>query len=199
MAQKNRLYFISLFTIKPTSVTLAFMKLLDKLANLAVIIVAIIAVAIFVRGGRQQQPTQDAPRAAMERTVAQLKGTKIDLPGAGLDVPGLKKVVLSLSVGCHYCEQSAPFYQKLRVLSENGVKFKLVAALPQEKELAEAYLKVRKVQVDVLASSRPILDRGVSPTPTLLIVGDSGVVEQVWVGLLSEAGQREVLAKLGAG
>jgi hypothetical protein len=173
------------------------MKVLEKLANFSAIIVAIVAVAIFLKGTFWQEPTQGAARAATERATSDLKGAKIDLPGAELGTPGVKKVVLSLSVNCHFCEQSAPFYQKLRTLSANGEKFKLIAALPQEPELAEAYLKVRKVQVDRLVSSHPLIDRGVSSTPTLLIVGDSGTVEQVWVGLLSGASQREVLAKLG--
>jgi hypothetical protein len=174
------------------------MKFLDKLANISVIIVAVVAVAVFVKG-TFPKPTQGAARTAMERAASELKGAKIDLPGADLSARGIKKVVLSLSVNCHFCEQSAPFYQQLRTLSANGARFKLVAALPQEPELAEAYLKLRKVQVDSLVSSRPLIERGVSSTPTLLIVGDSGTVEQVWVGLLSGAGQHEVLAKLGAG
>jgi hypothetical protein len=175
------------------------MKILDKLANISAIIVAIVAVVILAKGTFRQAPAQSAPRAAMERLATDLKGAKIDLPGADLGAAGVKTVVLSLSVNCHFCEQSAPFYQKLRTLSGNGVKFKLVAALPQEPELAETYLKLRQVQVDRLVSSHPLIDRGLSSTPTLLIVGDSGKVEQVWVGLLTGAGQQEVLAKLGVG
>lgn len=37
----------------------------------------------------------------------------------------------------------------------------------------------------------------VAGTPTLLLVDNNGVVQNVWIGKLTSDGEREVLAKLG--
>jgi len=109
------------------------MQALERASNIAVLIVAAIAVVSFVKVSFWQTPPRPKgdSRAEMARTISELTGKRIDLPGADLAENGIKKVVLSLSVSCHSCEQSAPFYRKLGNLRSNGTAFRLIAALPQ--------------------------------------------------------------------
>jgi hypothetical protein len=102
-----------------------------------------------------------------------------------------------LQAGCHFCSESAPFYQRLarETAQKSGVH--LVAVLPQDVAEGSKYLNslgvpiedVRQAQLDAL---------GVSGTPTLILIDGKGVVMKSWVGKLSGDREAEVLDQLHA-
>src|SRR4051794_5736116 len=99
----------------------AIYKKIELLSNIAIIVVAIIVSVVLVQrfffAGTVQKPKQIAV------------GSKISLPGVDWDKNG-KTLVLALQKGCHFCSESAPFYQRLAQASAvKGIQ--LIAVLPQ--------------------------------------------------------------------
>jgi hypothetical protein len=66
--------------------------------------------------------------------------------------------------------------------------------LPQAVSIAEAYLKSADIHFDEVRHIT-LSDIGVSGTPTLLLVSDSGLVRNIWVGKLPGDIEMEVLVK----
>ncbi|HEV3039181.1 MAG TPA: hypothetical protein VHA33_15490 [Candidatus Angelobacter sp.] len=102
-------------------------------------------------------------------------------------------VVFALSTDCHFCAESAEFYRKL-VQQCKHEHVRTIAVLPQAITIAEAYLKSADIQFDEVRHIT-LSDIGVSGTPTLLLVSDSGLVRNIWVGKLPGDVEMEVLAK----
>jgi thioredoxin-related protein len=102
-------------------------------------------------------------------------------------------LVLALNTGCHFCEQSVPFYQKLAEAQEpvrNDLG--IVAVFPNDPEpvrqfMAREDLRIRSV------SAAPLEKLRVNATPTLILVDDKGRVERSWIGLLSPAEQLDLI------
>lgn len=159
-------------------------KRVELLANVAIIVVALLTSLLLVQrffdtGARQ--PKQIAV------------GSKVSLPGVEWDKNG-KTLVLALQKGCHFCSESAPFYQRLaRAADAKGVK--LVAALPQPPAEGHEYLDALAVPIADIRQA-PLNSLGVSGTPTLILVNDKGEVAASWVGKLPSDKESDVLAKL---
>ncbi|MFL6208943.1 MAG: peroxiredoxin family protein [Pyrinomonadaceae bacterium] len=97
--------------------------------------------------------------------------------------------------GCHFCSDSAPFYQQL--IKEPGAQSdtKLAAILPGAAADSRAYLSRLGVPIkDVRQASLGAL--GISGTPTLLLVNAQGVVTKAWVGRLPTDKEVEVINAL---
>jgi hypothetical protein len=96
--------------------------------------------------------TNDRPQSA-PRMVA---GTRMALPGVDWSKNG-QTLMLVLQKGCHFCTESAPFYQRLvKEAAERG-NVHFVAVLPQEVPEEKKYLEEIKVPIDeVKQASRKI-------------------------------------------
>src|SRR5439155_2060468 len=107
---------------------------------------------------------------------------KFYLPGFDCSKKG-SPIVLVLRKGCHFCSESAPFYQQLARGVVNRTDVELVAALPQNASDAQQYLNEIQLpitevrQVDMTAMK-------VRGTPTILLVDKTGTVTDVWIGKL---------------
>lgn len=140
---------------------------LDKLANVAVICVAVMLGAVVVKnhllGG------SNSPAAA--RTKAELVGRQINIP-APVWGKTSASVALALSTSCHYCTDSMPFYKQLSEMRQGPeISFQLLTFFPQDPESAKAYLKEHGVTTDVIMSGPKLFsDLGIAGTPTLLLV-----------------------------
>jgi thioredoxin-related protein len=163
---------------------------LDTAANIAIILVCIIAAGILIRNNFFPPRPAGPPEAAKGETLAELRGV---VP-AGTNTA----LVMALSPTCHFCNDSMPFYKQLvdkRNESKSAVK--VIAAVPA----AEAQS----------AEQKNLADHGVQPdavvhvdfskikvpgTPTLLLVDNQGKVLDVWVGKLDAKRERQVLARL---
>lgn len=104
-------------------------------------------------------------------------------------------LLLVLQKGCHFCTESAAFYQRLVRETAGHGSIHLIAVLPQAPDESKKYLDDLGVAIDEVKQAK--LDSiGVQGTPTLILVNDKGVVMTSWVGKLSADGEAEVLRRL---
>lgn len=165
-------------------------KKIELLANVAIILVALLLGAVLVKRFLIPSPPPAAPAQA-----AQIKaGTKVQLEGVNWGDSN-QTLVLALSDTCRFCTESAEFYQRLaRQRVERGGP-RLIAVLPQSVPQGRAYLGKLGVTVDDVRQS-PLGDIGVNGTPTLLLLDNGGAVKESWVGKLSPEREALVLSRL---
>lgn len=171
----------------------AWYKRVELLANVAIIVVALILGAVLV--SRYLLPASAPPNPA---ETARIKpGTKIDLPG--VDWGGRRRTLLmALSTNCRYCTESAPFYQRLAQEKAKHEGVKTLAVLPQSVEESQKYLGDNGVTVDEVRQAAPSAV-GAAGTPTLILVDDKGAVVESWVGKLPPPKEVEVMNRFLVG
>lgn len=165
-------------------------KRVELAANVAIILVALLLGAVLVR--RYLLPNQPS-QAAPERSYIK--------PGAKLALPGVewgasrRTLLIVLSADCRYCTESAPFYRRLAQAKAERGEARLLAVLPQSTEESMKYLGTHDIKVDEVkqAALGSINVRG---TPTLVLVDNEGVTQEVWVGKLPPEREEEVLSRL---
>lgn len=123
------------------------------------------------------------------------------LPNIGSIAWGEHQSTLLLAVrkGCHFCEQSMPFYQRLVALrDQHQTDTQLVAVFPDSEGEAHSVLKDARLDSIGLASGVPLSGINVTGTPTLILVDKRGVVSRAWIGQLTPDGEGEVIEALKA-
>jgi len=192
-----------------------FARSVELATNFSIIIVALIGATVLVKNyllrasvpppseitqtasGRNPQGLTDDSRLVRTSSVP----PKAPGEGSRLSVPGIswgdskQTVLLALSNKCHFCSESAPFYQRLaRDLAKRG-DIRLVAVLPQDVGAGKKYLDDLGVPVaQVIQASLNTLQ--VQGTPTLVIVDKTGTVTQSWVGKLDSERESQVLGRI---
>src|SRR3984893_2432806 len=101
-------------------------------------------------------------------------------------------LVLGLRKGCHFCEDSAPFYQRLTAQQQGGSNSTIVAVFPDTADAVKEGVQSEGLRVHALAGV-PLERLKISGTPTLLLVDRSGTVMNAWIGLLSPRQELEVM------
>ncbi|OLE52276.1 MAG: hypothetical protein AUG51_18750 [Acidobacteria bacterium 13_1_20CM_3_53_8] len=166
---------------------------IELASNLAIILVSLLLGMVLVKNYLLNKSTsiQNAAANPVAANGQNLVGTKISLPDVDWAKNG-QTLVLALSSTCHFCSESAPFYQQL-AKAHDGTR--LIAALPQTISEGERYLHALGVSVDGVkqASLDSINVRG---TPTLMLVNSDGRVIDSWVGKLPVDQEAEVLSKV---
>src|SRR5258708_517756 len=172
----------------------SWFRRVELLTNVAIIVAALLLSVVLVKrfvlksDVRSEQAQQEAAAPST------LTGKKISLPD--LDWSRSKRnLVLVLQKGCHFCTESAGFYQRLAQASAKHKEVQLIAALPQDVATGAEYLKslgvatkeIRQVDFSTI---------GVRGTPTLLFVDSKGVVTDSWIGKLPPEKEQEVLSRL---
>jgi len=166
------------------------LKKTELLANIAIIIVAILLGGVLVKRYLLTSDEAFDDRNSVSRIAA---GTKVSLPEIDW-AKSDRTLLLVLSKGCHFCSESAPFYQRL-VLDTDGRGVQLVAVLPQDVNEGRQYLNELGVAINEIRQS-PLDSLGVGGTPTLILVNREGVVTDSWVGKLPPDKESEVLDRL---
>ena len=156
---------------------------LEAIANVAVILLAL-AVGYVVLG--RYVAANRAPR-----TIA-----------AGDLLPSIPSIdwnqhqhtlVLALNTGCHFCEQSVLFYQRLAgTQAPGGRDLAIVAVFPNDAEMVRQFMTTDNLRIPSVAEM-PLEKLHVDTTPTLILVDAKGRVERSWAGVLTT---REELAVL---
>ena len=158
-------------------------KKLEIAANVAIILVAGLLGYVLLDRYVFHKPPGERPTIAA--------GEKIPLTDVDWQRNG-RTLVLVVQKGCHYCTESAPFYQRLARQAEQSGKVHLIAVLPQSRVEAADYLRGIGVTIaDVREAKLPAIK--VRGTPTLLLVSNTGVVEKAWIGKLPANRESEVL------
>ena len=157
---------------------------LEAIANVTVIAVAL-AVGYVLLKEKVAGPRLPQSTAAGDRLVA--------LPG--LDWSRHRRtLVLALNSGCHYCQDSVPFYQRLaQAAKPNGDDLEIVTVFPNDEEAVRRLMKQEGLAIGTIPAV-PLEKLGVVVTPTLVLVDRGGRVERSWVGLLTPRQELEVLS-----
>jgi thiol-disulfide isomerase/thioredoxin len=120
------------------------------------------------------------------------------------EFPGLdwnqhrRTLVLVLNTGCHFCQDSIPFYQKLaQAQRPDRDAPEIVAVFPNEAELVRQFTAREGLTVQSVPEV-PLEKLHVNGTPTLILVNSEGLVERSWIGVLT-ARQELDLLKLVSG
>jgi hypothetical protein len=167
-------------------------KRIELVTNIAIIIVALLLATFLIKNLVVDRSAGGRPLAASEQALK--PGMRVSLPGFDWSTKD-SHIVLVLQKGCHYCSESAPFYQQLVRGVAGRPDLQLVAALPQSPEEARQYLNEIKVPIaEVIQANLGSLK--VRGTPTLLLVDNTGTITNVWFGKLPLDKQSEVLSRL---
>ena len=178
-----------------TERTSPLLTVLQAAANIATLIAACLLSIVLVKNYLLSSPAlRPAVRTAAISDVSIGNNLKSQLPDIDWTANG-QTVLLALSTHCHFCTESAPFFQQLS--QKSGKKFKIVAVLPESVAVSQDYLKREGVHVDQLRQMS--LDKlGVAGTPTMLLLNKSGIVTKSWVGKLAPEEQSQALRAIGA-
>jgi len=164
--------------------------MLEMVANLSTIVVSLLLSIVLIRVFLLPEGRPAA--SAAKPQVAKGTSLKGSLPGVDWSKNG-RTLVLAISTRCHFCTDSAPFFQRLS--KERPASTKLLAVLPQTVDESQKYLEKEGVRVDDVRQAQ--LDSiKVSGTPTLLLVDSAGTVAEAWVGKLEPSQQEDVLRVL---
>ena len=172
-------------------------KRIELISNLAIIIVACLLGAVLVKnyllgGAIGKSVKETTARAPISN--GGLTGAKLSMPDVDWAKNG-RTLVMVLQSGCHFCTESAPFYQRLAQQRSQQGNIQLVAVLPQKIDDGKKYLDKLGVAVDEVRQAS-LNSIQVSGTPTLLLVDKSGAVTETWVGKLDSNRETEVLTRL---
>ena len=160
---------------------------IEVAANVAVIVLAVVIGSVFL----------------MDRFAA--PGLGPNEVKVGDQLPGLhaynwkaheRTLVLALRNGCHFCEDSMPFYRRLAQLEQsNQIGVHLIAVFPDDPAVVHQLVETQQLTIEVL----PRFELGqvkVQATPTLMLVDEHGRVSKVWMGQLPAAEEAEVIAAI---
>jgi len=161
-------------------------KKLEMAANLATLLVALLLGYVLIDRFVVHKPPAAAPSIRA--------GDKIPLKDVDWRANG-RTLVVVLQKGCHFCSESAPFYQKLAREAVQSGKVHVMAVLPQPPREAMDYLSEIGVPITDVRQVK-LGEVNVRGTPTLLLVGNTGVVERMWIGKLPVDKESEVLHTL---
>lgn len=164
-------------------------KSVELIANVAIILVAVLLGAVLVSKYLLPASSQPAPAQTERRQIQ--PGTKVSLPGVEWK-NSRRSLLMVLSTTCRYCTESAPFYQRLVAEKAQHPDINLVAVLPQIPAESQKYLSDHGIAVTEVKHATPA-SLGVSGTPTLILVDDSGSVLNSWIGKLPSPVETEVI------
>ena len=182
------------------------LKAVQVAANLAIIFLAVTLGAVLIKTyvaapkpaltnsqpyQVTNQPTSAFPRPALPPDTQIQPGAKLEVPGIDWTKNG-RTLVMAVSDKCHYCTESAPFYQQLAKSHQN---VRLIALLPQPPDQGRQYMDHLQVSVDEVRQA-PLTTLGIRGTPTLILLDSGGAIVKAWRGKLTADKESEVLASL---
>src|SRR5260370_10962421 len=107
-----------------------------------------------------------------------------------------RTLVLALKNGCHFCEDSMPFYRRLAQLEQsNQIGAHLVAVFPDGPAVVRQVVETQQLTIEVVPSFELGQVR-VQATPTLMLVDEQGRVSKVWMGELPATEEAEAIAAI---
>jgi hypothetical protein len=166
-------------------------KKLEAVANIAIIVVALVVAGVLIT--RAVRPA-GADNPAASKSIS--AGDKISLAKMDWQANG-NTLLVAVAKGCHFCSESAPFYQRIMREVSGRSNLKVVAVFPDDESEGRRYLADLGLAMPEVRRS-PLEQIGVAGTPTLILVNHAGIATAVWVGKLPPEKESEVLEKLKA-
>jgi hypothetical protein len=174
---------------------------LERLANLGIIVVSVLAAATLIRDLQRDRPSASSPTQGQAQAQARPRSPALPVTGTAVSMPGIdwagqeQTLVLVLSTTCRYCTNSAEFYKRVIAESERHRRTRLVAVFPQSQSEALTYLSRLGLTFGTVLQAPPAA-LGLNGTPTLLLVDRRGKVVRGWNGQLPQAREAEVIEAL---
>jgi hypothetical protein len=104
--------------------------------------------------------------------------------------------VVAIRDGCHFCEDSAPFYRHLVSMEQRGeIKAHIIFVLPDSESIGKLDIPENAVGTQVFYKV-PLKSLGVTGTPTILLVNNSEQIVRVWRGELSQHEENRAISFL---
>ena len=154
-------------------------------ANILIIVVAVLVAGLLVHRYffSTSRPTPKSPLVGDMVRLADFDWSQSN-----------KNVLLVLQKGCHFCAESAEFYQRL-IQQAQAKHLMVVAALPQSQDEAQKYLSSLGISgIEVKQAQLASLHAG--GTPTVIITDSQGRITDLWLGKLTPEKENEVLTKI---
>jgi len=165
-------------------------KKLNVLANVTIIIVGVIIVALLVKRQFFSEPKFSTNNFQIGKR-APLKGVKWDQSDQTL--------FLVITEKCQFCTSSLPFYRQLAEMRDSQNKFKLVVITTDKGDEGKRYFNSLGISIDEI---KQVTDKsiGIVRVPSIILANSSGIVTGIWTGKLTSVQETEVLDRLkGAG
>ena len=154
-------------------------NLLETYTSIAVLLFAIASLSsIAINYSGKQPPT--ILRTGLERGMVFAPIPKIDYGNSK------QTLLIALNTNCSYCRESLPFYRKL-VLA-NGLSndsLHIVAVFPNQADEVARYAKENELILDTITDLEFSRFK-ISGTPTMVLVNQSGEVNDFWIGKLPD-------------
>ena len=171
-------------------------------ANICIIVITIEASILLIQNYRSgsTQLLNSVP-TVQPQAVNQPRAQSGPYPGMKVSYADInwakngRTLLFVLSTQCGFCNASTDFYKQTvhEKQSVNGIEF--VALFPQDINQSKQYLKDRGIGIQDVRQSMPF-SVGASGFPTLMVVDNSGTVQQAWVGKLSKEKELEALEQM---
>jgi thioredoxin-related protein len=160
---------------------------IEVVGNLVVILLAVVIGSAFLKD-RFHSPGQESNQVKAGDKLPRLDGWDWSAHD--------RTLVLVLKKGCHFCEDSAPFYQRLAANHRaEGADAAIVAVFPDAADAVNEVVQSEGLGVHALAGV-PLEKLKVSGTPSVLLVDKSGTVLNAWIGMLSPKQELEVMRSM---
>ncbi len=164
---------------------------LDSLANVAVILAAVIVAWVWVKSATATRPVGGVD-ARQLYSSGEIIGTDT---GLTFDAP--LTAVLFVHSQCQFCTRSMPFYT--RVLTERnriGSRTRVIAVAKEPQRSLEGYLQSHSLKPDGIVALDAASPFRLQLTPTLLIVERGGRIREIWTGQLTPEQETVALEKI---
>ena len=166
---------------------------LETVTNLATMATCLAIVFFLIQIRTSRQPT-GAPTSLQ-------KGEQITVLHDVRFSDSEHTLLMAVRKGCHFCEDSLPFYRRLSSATNRAKSHSAQLAVVTSDDPAPAreFLSTNALSVQAVesVSSAQMQALRILGTPTLILTDKKGVVQKVWVGKLSESAEREVVGELG--
>ena len=161
---------------------------IEFVANVAVILLAVVIGIVFIKD-RLAPSSPESIEVKVGDKLAKIEGWDFGAHNETL--------MLVLRKGCHFCEDSAPFYQRLVTQQkQSGSHAAIIAVFPDAADAAKEVVQSEGLGVQAI-SGVPLEKLNVNGTPTLLLVDSTGKVLKAWMGMLSPRQELEVIKATG--
>jgi hypothetical protein len=166
---------------------------LEQLTNIVIVAFVLVVGGLYLKD-RFHPPVQTSRLQIPEiKTGDILPG----LPGYDWHSSG-RTLVLALRNGCHFCEESAPFYKKLEAFQKAGnlKDVHIVAIFPDDQRMAQRVMQKEGLGLDVIPAVN-FQALKIEGTPMAILADQDGRVVKSWLGKLQEPQQNGLLEAIG--
>lgn len=164
-------------------------KLKDRLevaTNIAVLLVAAIVLATFVRAYFGSHPTPQI-QSGFQRGQTFARVPRISYDSSP------QTLLIAMSTRCHYCVESLPFYKRLAEAQRaNGRTIHIVAIFPDQEAEVREYVRQNKVDLETIAGVN-FGALNISGTPTAVLIDGGDRVRDFWVGKLPQDKEQQII------